>query len=233
MRPQGGGGSPTATDHHPFWADGRNEWVNAADIQPGETLRTPAGTVQIGNVRHWTGLEPAFNLTVDDFHTYFVLAGDKPVLVHNTSGVDCYKFVNEAWEELGPSPAGVETSGLAFNLDGTRLWRNPVVSGKSETGDAIDKFLQTSPDFTHPGGYVSASHHAESKFAWAMRNSGEPGEMRFVINKDYICPKNPGPDALGCQNIVPAILYEDQSMRVFFPGGPSEGKLIRGTAKRR
>ncbi|MFF0063359.1 polymorphic toxin-type HINT domain-containing protein [Streptomyces sp. NPDC005279] len=81
-----GGGSLTTTDHHPFWTENDKKWKNAADLTPRDTLRTPDGsTAQISSIRHWTGLTPAYNLTINDLHTYYVLAGATPVLVHNTS----------------------------------------------------------------------------------------------------------------------------------------------------
>ncbi|MFJ7159814.1 polymorphic toxin-type HINT domain-containing protein [Streptomyces sp. NPDC101118] len=75
----------TSTDHHPYWVENRKRWIDAVDLAVGDALRTPVGTtVQIGKVTHWKGLQPAYNLTVNDLHTYFVLAGSTPVLVHNT-----------------------------------------------------------------------------------------------------------------------------------------------------
>ncbi|MFJ7158843.1 polymorphic toxin-type HINT domain-containing protein [Streptomyces sp. NPDC101118] len=76
----------TSTDHHPYWVENRKRWTDAADLRVGDALRTPVGTtVRIGKVSHWKGLQPAYNLTVDDLHTYYVLAGPTPVLVHNTN----------------------------------------------------------------------------------------------------------------------------------------------------
>lgn len=80
-----GDGSLTATGHHPFWAGSDGKWKNAADLTPEDSLRTPdGGTARINAVRHWTGLASAYNLTVNDLHTYHVLAGNTPVLVHNS-----------------------------------------------------------------------------------------------------------------------------------------------------
>ncbi|OEJ32949.1 polymorphic toxin-type HINT domain-containing protein [Streptomyces subrutilus] len=80
-----GDGQLTTTDHHPFWSESDKTWKNAADLSPQDTLRTPdGGAAQIGKVRHWTGLQPAYNLTVNDLHTYYVMAGRTAVLVHNT-----------------------------------------------------------------------------------------------------------------------------------------------------
>ncbi|MET8541073.1 polymorphic toxin-type HINT domain-containing protein, partial [Kitasatospora sp. NPDC004799] len=83
------GQSLTSTDHHPFWSENRKTWIDAVDLKTGDELRDPTGQPRrIEDVRHWNTLQPAYNLTVDDLHTYYVLAGDTPVLVHN-SGKPC------------------------------------------------------------------------------------------------------------------------------------------------
>ncbi len=74
----------TATDGHPFWVPELGEWIDATDLQPGQWLRTSAGThVQITAVKRWTQTATVHNLTVANIHTYYVLAGATPVLVHN------------------------------------------------------------------------------------------------------------------------------------------------------
>ncbi|MFJ8602615.1 ricin-type beta-trefoil lectin domain protein [Streptomyces shenzhenensis] len=75
----------TATDGHPFWVPELSEWVDATDLRSGDWLRTSAGTyVQVAGVERWTARTSAVhNLTVGDVHTYYVLAGSTPVLVHN------------------------------------------------------------------------------------------------------------------------------------------------------
>ncbi|MCF6524446.1 hypothetical protein HOY81_15315 [Streptomyces sp. JJ36] len=78
----------TATDGHPFWVEGPDEWTDATDLQRGDWLRTGAGTlVQVTAVARWTQQATVHNLTVTDLHTYYVLAGATPVLVHNCGEV--------------------------------------------------------------------------------------------------------------------------------------------------
>ncbi|MEU5596466.1 polymorphic toxin-type HINT domain-containing protein [Streptomyces sp. NPDC020298] len=79
--------SVTATDGHPFWVPGLGEWIKATDLHSGEWLETRAGTrVQVTAVQRWTVLQTTVhNLTVKDLHTYYVVAGETPVLVHNSS----------------------------------------------------------------------------------------------------------------------------------------------------
>ncbi|MEU1289581.1 polymorphic toxin-type HINT domain-containing protein [Kitasatospora sp. NPDC005856] len=89
----GAGQSLTSTDHHPFWSENQKTWVDATDLKPGDELRDPAGQPRrVEDVRHWNSLQPAYNLTVDELHTYYVLAGDTPVLVHNASKLPCLKI---------------------------------------------------------------------------------------------------------------------------------------------
>ncbi|MEV4352142.1 polymorphic toxin-type HINT domain-containing protein [Actinoplanes sp. NPDC049596] len=72
------------TQHHPFWSVTRQDWVDAASLAPGESLATDDGrTVHVLEVRNFTGRRTMHDLTVDDIHTYYVFAGDSPVLVHN------------------------------------------------------------------------------------------------------------------------------------------------------
>ncbi|MFJ5552951.1 RHS repeat-associated core domain-containing protein [Streptomyces sp. NPDC093225] len=76
----------TATHEHPFWSPSNNAWVEARFLATGMTLRTVAGSpaIVVANqpfTRHAT----TYNFTVADLHTYYVLAGETPVLVHNTT----------------------------------------------------------------------------------------------------------------------------------------------------
>jgi RHS repeat-associated protein len=77
----------TTTEHHPFWSVTDGRWVDAGDLKPGSLLRTSAGTyVQVTAVHRYPANRVTYDLTVDGSHTYYVLAGDSPVLVHNCGG---------------------------------------------------------------------------------------------------------------------------------------------------
>ncbi|MFJ6252688.1 MULTISPECIES: polymorphic toxin-type HINT domain-containing protein [unclassified Streptomyces] len=79
-----GTASITATHNHPFWVPSLHAWIDATKLSPGQWLRTSAGThVQITEVQRWTQQAIVHNLTVADIHTYYVMAGATPVLVHN------------------------------------------------------------------------------------------------------------------------------------------------------
>ncbi|NEC87904.1 polymorphic toxin-type HINT domain-containing protein, partial [Streptomyces sp. SID12501] len=81
-------GTLVATDNHPFWVAGdQNTWTDAGQLEPGDALRTEAGTsAEVSETKAWaTPEQRVHNLTIADFHTYYVVAGETPVLVHNAS----------------------------------------------------------------------------------------------------------------------------------------------------
>jgi hypothetical protein len=76
----------TTTEDHPFWNATDHQWQRADSLGAGEILLGPNGRqTQVVGLRYGPALSaPAYNLTVVDIHTYYVLAGTTPVLVHNT-----------------------------------------------------------------------------------------------------------------------------------------------------
>ncbi|MGW1517779.1 polymorphic toxin-type HINT domain-containing protein [Streptomyces sp. NPDC002287] len=82
--PRGPPAKITSTYHHPYWSESRHQWVDAGELTPSEHLRQPDGTtLTVESVRNYPHAVTTHNLTVADVHTYYVLAGATPVLVHN------------------------------------------------------------------------------------------------------------------------------------------------------
>ncbi|MEU9131813.1 polymorphic toxin-type HINT domain-containing protein [Kitasatospora sp. NPDC048540] len=91
----------TATDHHPLWSPSSNRWLNANELQPGTTLLSTDGReVRIAAVSHLTKTQTAYNLTVRDVHTYYVLAGTTPILVHNSGICGKTALENGDWQHI-------------------------------------------------------------------------------------------------------------------------------------
>jgi len=111
-------GQVQATRSHPFYVEGEG-WVSACDLKVHDRLRDEHdSTITVEKL--WTEDRPAdtFNLTVEDVHTYYVLAGDTSVLVHNlivvTPGGTAIPVPNGA---AGPVPIinpGGATTGFKF-----------------------------------------------------------------------------------------------------------------------
>ncbi|MFE6968223.1 polymorphic toxin-type HINT domain-containing protein [Isoptericola sp. NPDC057653] len=87
----------TTTDEHPFMVRNMG-WIFARDLQPGDILVTPDGTVTLDRIdiehRDPGDAVTVYNIHVETHHNYYVLAGDLPVLVHNAGGHD--KVAREA-----------------------------------------------------------------------------------------------------------------------------------------
>lgn len=74
----------TATVNHPFWNADERRWIQAGDLRPGADVRGPAGqAVDVVGVRRHNRTQTVHNLTIADLHTYYVIAGDLALLVHN------------------------------------------------------------------------------------------------------------------------------------------------------
>ncbi|WP_327254633.1 polymorphic toxin-type HINT domain-containing protein [Streptomyces sp. NBC_01244] len=82
--PRGPPAKITSTYHHPYWSATRQQWVDAGELIAGEKLRQPDGTtLTVQATRTYPYAVTTHNLTVDEFHTYYVLAGAASLLVHN------------------------------------------------------------------------------------------------------------------------------------------------------
>ncbi|WP_328606858.1 polymorphic toxin-type HINT domain-containing protein [Amycolatopsis sp. NBC_00345] len=127
------------TEHHQIWEARSHHWVEAGQLQPGDKFETLTGNLTITKVRAGVEQGTTYDLTIDSVHTYYVLAGTSPVLVHNT---DCVNW----------SPKSIKTFGHTFNTHGagaknTRSLIDRARSTGNQQGqwldnDAVAEFLQ-------------------------------------------------------------------------------------------
>ncbi|MFD5620938.1 polymorphic toxin-type HINT domain-containing protein [Streptomyces yangpuensis] len=126
----------TATHEHPFWSPSENDWVDASRLQPGMTLRTDAGgTAVVTANRAYTQHAKTYNLTVDVLHTYYVLVGGTPVLVHNAGLCGKTALEQGDWQHIVDRhrPGGK----LMDDKAGTLIGKEKVV--KQRIVDAINR----------------------------------------------------------------------------------------------
>jgi hypothetical protein len=127
----------TATDGHPFWVPDLEEWVPAGELQRGDWLRTGSGSwVQVQSIKIRTASQRVHNLTVDDLHTYHVVAGETPVLVHNCnplySELDGSGRAGVAYAEVSPQTL----DDAAAEIIGSRAGRGNRYKPAGFGGDA-------------------------------------------------------------------------------------------------
>jgi hypothetical protein len=77
-----------ATVTHPLWVESKRSWVDdAGDLKPGMKLHAASGlAAAISVVKNSHREHVTHDLTVSVTHTYYVLAGGIPILVHNCNG---------------------------------------------------------------------------------------------------------------------------------------------------
>jgi hypothetical protein len=89
------------TANHPFWDDTVHAWVPAGQLIPGHALETAADThAYVAGVHATPGAAHRWNLTVDQLHTYYVLAGSTPILVHNSGICGKTALENGDWQHI-------------------------------------------------------------------------------------------------------------------------------------
>ncbi|MBD0695078.1 polymorphic toxin-type HINT domain-containing protein [Streptomyces sp. CBMA123] len=125
--------SLTSTQHHPFWDETTHRWTDAADLNPGDKVRTVDGrTPTVLAVRNYdTAPQVAYDLTIADIHTYYVLAGATPVLVHNSNcgpvannkpGDLALEMMEADFAGVTPMTAGTSEFAQAASGGGRFLW---------------------------------------------------------------------------------------------------------------
>ncbi|MFF3911464.1 LamG-like jellyroll fold domain-containing protein [Streptomyces sp. NPDC001848] len=77
------GSTLTTTFHHPFYDETQSSFVAADHLRIGDLLQTPTGIAEVTGLRLYHADTTTYDLTIDGLHTYYVEAGDIPVLVHN------------------------------------------------------------------------------------------------------------------------------------------------------
>jgi hypothetical protein len=78
-----------ATDGHPFYLPSERHWVRATDLAVEDVLRPlQSGTrSRVTSIGRYDVTARVHNLTIGTLHTYYVLAGETAVLVHNAGGM--------------------------------------------------------------------------------------------------------------------------------------------------
>jgi hypothetical protein len=91
-------GPEVATLHttagHPFWSASSRSWTSASALARGSRLASPTGAgPTVTRAWSYTGDQPMYDLTVARLHTFWVVAGTTPVLVHNKEKSPCPQSV--------------------------------------------------------------------------------------------------------------------------------------------
>ncbi|MQY16239.1 hypothetical protein SRB5_64370 [Streptomyces sp. RB5] len=218
--------SVTATREHPFWSPSENEWVSAGDLQPGMTLLTDdEQTVIVTSNKAFTKYVRTYNFTVEDLHTYYVLAGKIAVLVHNDCGEEAARKIRAGLPDR-PNGEG-PTTGQLVDSAGNTL-RGPTRSGGNGADVLeVDGFLKqpnSGMTYINLKARYTAAQHPETQFAMWMRNNGVK-RAAAVINNNYVCGF-----PYGCKAAIPAILPKGYALTIYHDG-PEGVEVLYGKSQ--
>ncbi|MGW6804285.1 polymorphic toxin-type HINT domain-containing protein [Streptomyces sp. NPDC055039] len=167
--------SLTATYEHPFWSPSEHRWVEAANLAPGMTLLTDDGTTVIVTANHaFTKHARTYNLTVDGIHTYYVLAGATPVLVHNSNCIVGTKQFDHAWDQ--------HAYGGAYHQSGKM--ENVFSDGidKPRFRGMVDEAIKNGTEVPRAKSDPRGGHYIDYDFGDAEVGSMGQNGMRVVVD---------------------------------------------------
>jgi hypothetical protein len=107
-------GEVVTTEDHKYWNATDSEWQESQDLDEGDRLFTADGDEVTVEGLDWSTVHTAgaYDLTIDEFHTFYVGAGEESVLVHNCSlGDDIVKHIGDR------SLNGVDDAGRAAYIE--------------------------------------------------------------------------------------------------------------------
>ncbi len=172
------------TNRHPFWSLSAQGWMLAGDLRVGDRLRTAGSSVAtVTGVVRYGGDKNMQDLTIADYHTYYVLAGDTPVLVHNTGGpsgpaagaAGTQMLINDL-QARGYMIRGTEISMTAANGVNVRF---DVVAEKNGVLSVYDAKNGPSAGFTKNqgarGGYAAVETHGGTFYGPNAQKAGLAG----------------------------------------------------------
>ncbi|MFF8575477.1 DddA-like double-stranded DNA deaminase toxin [Streptomyces sp. NPDC015408] len=214
------GSTLTSTSHHPYWAQSDRTWKDAGDLEVGDTLTTPQNAAAvIAARRDWRGLQDAYDLTVDDLHTYYVSTGTTDVLVHNTDG-SCPAWVSTIFKEFAGEWI---TTGVVRDAQGKKIPNLPdrMVSANDADRDAVIKYLKEIGYGHRLQTNFHGESHVETKLAYRMLMNGIENATVVINNNRGVCT---GRDS--CTELVKAILPEGHTLTVYYPGSGTPVRLV-------
>lgn len=176
------------TQHHPFWDATDGRWVDAGELKAGHRLLVhddkrlegdgtgagsggggPPAEVTVAEVLNFAGAELMHDLTVAYLHTYYVIAGKTPILVHNVGGCeddDGNSFENPRLWKAGDGDADsdkqafIPMSAWVRDASNFRPGRHTfvVMPDRSLRAFHSDSMFELFPDWNKPGpGHTSLS----------------------------------------------------------------------------
>ncbi|WP_203823627.1 LamG-like jellyroll fold domain-containing protein [Actinoplanes palleronii] len=207
------------TSHHPFWDATTGDWAEAADLVAGtSTLTGPDGELQYVTAVHvFAGAKVMRDLTVADIHTYYVVAGAGPVLVHNNNCLTPDERAHARASENAAYSTRPGNSTSKSGATGGYLWikgHGTFDLSSDKLHSLIKKNMDEIPAEARPDPDTFFGSHVEVQAATLMRilakqaGQGAPKlEARLMVSK-------PGGPCSFCLPNVAGMLPEGSALTV-------------------
>ncbi|MEU9974402.1 ricin-type beta-trefoil lectin domain protein [Streptomyces sp. NPDC051014] len=197
------------TANHPFWDDTAHTWVPAGDLHRGDALNTATnGHAYVVVTRTTPGIANRWNLTVQQLHTYYVIAGSTPILVHNNNGICDIGAAAKTAAKSAPADA---TMTAVARIKGTQLGEVGY-SGASSRPSYLEPEIE---EATGDGGQMfggDAANCAEMRAcnavfaAHAADFEEEFGRELQISDIEFLTVRSstglPEPACLSCQSVL-------------------------------
>ncbi|MFF9601688.1 polymorphic toxin-type HINT domain-containing protein [Streptomyces sp. NPDC014684] len=204
---QGRGSTLHTTSRHPFWDATLHSWIPAGELKPGHVLDTATGRhVRVDAVRARSGAADMYNLTVAELHTFYVMAGDLPVLVHNSCGnsehaEECYCNWGEPAVPRGKAAGtAAAESEAAWDAAARGEEAAPTVGSDDFTRHAVQRLRDRGVDedtamavmerepfsYYHQGQYKSGYYDPKSRIFVAKTVDGNVNTVITDVGQDYV-----------------------------------------------
>lgn len=171
------------TANHPFWDDTTKTWTPAGALKAGDRLASTAGHEAIvQSVVGTPGTADRYNLTVAQLHTYYVVAGDTPVLVHNSS---CGVLNLGSGGNAMPDAVNVDIkagAGVDVVADANAL---PFVDGAFDSVHSVNPYSfnpvnAETARVMKPGGILMVTGQPRNGYAFATAEQAEAAGFKLV-----------------------------------------------------
>ena len=168
----------TTTDNHPFWERNTEEWLHADKLTNASLLlNINDKNVTIKSLKHYAKNKRVYNLTVNNFHTYFV--GSEGVLGHNSG---CRIPDTNTWQHIfkGEIKGGGRIVGYHHRMFGWDKGSLKVIKinrkGKAGNKGLYEGLVE----------YVDGNGNSHKKYSTFFPNSWSPRMVREEVNTALI-----------------------------------------------
>ncbi|MBS2966208.1 hypothetical protein KGA66_24400 [Actinocrinis puniceicyclus] len=181
----------TTTYHHAFYDVSTNQWTEAEHLRAGDLLQTPTGYAVLDAVHLYHANTVTYDLTIGALHTYYVVAGSTPVLVHNcTEGEEGSPTAAEP-TKLYRAPHAGNKDAEEFGLDPANHPAQGRHPGTAYLGDTEGVAQQYAAQGIYEDGYweYTMKPEFESEFPadqYRVPHDNKPGEYQWIIPQGEI-----------------------------------------------